>query len=60
MNIPLNANERLIRPEDPALRYTGRIDWTEQGPFMIYPCSSVQLRLTGRTLKVALENHHSY
>ena len=60
MNIPLNAKERLIRPEDPALRYTGRIDGTEQGPFMIYPCTSVQLRLTGRTLKMALTNHWVY
>ena len=60
MNITLNAQERFIRYDDPALRYTGRIDWTEEGPFCIYPCSSVELRITGRTLKMALTNHHSY
>jgi len=60
VNIPLNANERFIRYDDPVLRYTGRTDWTEKGAFCIYPCTSVQLRLTGRTLKVVLTNHHSY
>ena len=61
MNIPLMPGEKLILPTDPALRYTGRIGWEDPAnPFLIYPCSSVQLRLTGRTLKVALTNHHSY
>ncbi len=60
MNITLNDRERLVRPDDPALRYTGRLDWTEDGLFFIYPCSSVQVRLTGRTLKVVLTNHRSY
>ncbi len=26
MNVQVNQNERLIRPSDPAIRYTGRID----------------------------------
>lgn len=60
MNIALKENERLICPDDPALRYTGRMDCTVEGPFFIYPCSSVQMKITGRTLKVALNNHHSY
>ena len=60
MNIPLKANECLIRPEDPALRYTGRIGGEADAPFFIYPCSSLQLRLTGKTLRVAIDNQHSY
>ncbi len=57
----LNANERLILPADPMLRYTGRIGMDDPAhPFFIYVCSSVQLRLTGRTLRVALTNHHSF
>lgn len=65
MNIAVNANERLILPADPELRYTGRIGAGYAGadpeaPFFIYPCSSVQLRMSGKTLKVALDNHHSY
>ena len=65
MNINLQANERLIRHDDAALRYTGRTGAGSAGakadaPFFIYPCTSVEMKLTGRTLKVALENHHSY
>ena len=61
MNITLNANERLISPADPLLRYTGRIGMEDaEAPFFIFPCSNVQLRVTGRRLKVALTNHHSY
>ena len=57
----LNANERLILPSDPALRYTGRIGMENPDrPFLIFPCSGVEIRLCTRTLKVALENHHSY
>ena len=61
MNITLNANERLLSPADPLLRYTGRIGMEDaEAPFFIFPCSNVQLRVTGRRLKVALTNHHSY
>lgn len=60
MSIAVNAGERLIRPDDPLLRYTGRIDWRADGPFLIHPCTCVEMRLTGKTLKVALTNHHSY
>ena len=30
MNVQVNQNERLIRPSDPAIRYTGRIDNSNQ------------------------------
>ncbi len=61
MNVKLLPGERLISPSDPALRYTGRIDFSDpDAPYFIYVCSSVQLRLTGRTLKVALNNRCSF
>ena len=45
----------------PQLRYTGRIGWEQpEKPFFIFPCSSVAFRVTGRTLRVMLENQHSY
>lgn len=61
MQMPLSKDERLIRPDDAELRYTGRIGMENPAePFFIYPCSSVALRFTGNTLRVALNNHHSY
>lgn len=61
MNIPQKASERLILPDGEGLRYTGRIGMENPAaPFFIYPCSSVALRLRGRTLRVALTNHHAY
>lgn len=61
MNITLNAGERFIPADDPALRYTGRIGMEDpQNPFFIHVCSSVALRLTGRTLKAVLTNIHSF
>ena len=60
MNIELCKNERLISPADEGLRYTGRIGAAAEAPFLIFPCTSVQMKLTGRTLKVALDNHHSF
>ncbi len=60
MNIELKNNERLISPADEMLRYTGRIGGSTEAPFLIFPCTSVQMKLAGRTLKVALDNHHSY
>ena len=61
MPIALGAHERLVRPTDPALRYTGRIGMDDpENPFFIYVCCGVQLRVTGRTLRVFLTNHHSF
>ncbi len=61
MHILPKENERLILPDAAELRYTGRIGMEDSSaPFFIYPCSSVALRMTGMTLKVALTNRHSY
>lgn len=48
MNVQVNQNERLIRPSDPSIRYTGRIDNSNpDAPFLIYVCSQVEFRVTG-------------
>lgn len=61
MKIDIAANERLIPMTDEHLRFTGRIGLEDpENPFFIYVCSSVALRVTGRTLRVALTNHHSF
>lgn len=60
MNIHLRANEHFVAPADEKLRYTGRIGTREGMPFLVYPCTSVQLRITGRTLRLALINVHAY
>ena len=61
MNITLQVHERLIPMTEPLLRYTGRIGMEDPTtPFFIYVCSSVALRITGRTLRLALTNHYSF
>ena len=54
MKMTLQPNERLLLPGDAGLRYTGRIGGPEDAPFFLYPCSSVALRFTGNTLRVAV------
>ena len=61
MDMQLHPGERLIRPSAPAIRYTGRIDDSNpDAPFLIYVCSQVEFRVTGRILRVFLENIHSF
>ena len=61
MNVQGNKGERLIRPSNPAIRYTGRIDDSNpDAPFLIYVCSQVEFRVTGRVLRVFLDNIHSF
>lgn len=50
-----------IEADDKRLRYSGRIDWTdEKKPEFVYPCTSVAMRFTGEKLQVIAENRHSY
>lgn len=57
----IQPSERLVPMTDPMLRYTGRIDRSNpEAPFFIYVCSNVTFRVTGKTLRVALTNVHSY
>ncbi len=52
---------RRIPMTHPALRYTGRIDDSDPAqPFFVYACSHVAFRVTGRTLRVALNNKNAY
>ncbi len=61
MKIELTAAERLIPMTDPELRYTGRIGMEDpESPFFFYPCSNLAFRVTGKTLRVAISNQHSY
>lgn len=50
-----------ILPNHENLTYCGRIDWSNpEAPVFIYPCSSVQMRFTGNTLKIYVRNHNVY
>lgn len=57
----LQQGERLVRPSDEHIRYTGRIDQSNPDePFFIYVCSQAELRVTGKKLRVFLRNIHSF
>lgn len=61
MQMNITALERFVPMTDEHLRFTGRIGMEDaENPFFIYVCSSVALRVTGHTLRVALTNHHSF
>ncbi len=50
-----------ILPNDENFTYCGRIDWSNpEAPVFVYPCSSVQMRFTGTTLKIYVRNHNAY
>ncbi|OCN03040.1 hypothetical protein A7X67_03890 [Clostridium sp. W14A] len=60
-NAFLSPGERLIRSDDPAFQYTGRIDFDDPAaPVFVYPYSSVKMRFSGPSLKVLLNNRHAY
>ena len=51
----------LIRPDNPHLQYSGRIDWTDaEAPVLVYPCSYIKMKFTGTYVKAAVENRKSY
>ncbi len=57
----MKENTKLITPEDPALTYTGRIDFSDRlAPVFVYPASSIELDFTGTSCEVILENKNSY
>lgn len=50
-----------ILPSHESLTYCGRIDWSNpEAPVFVYPCSFVQMRFTGNTLKIYVRNHSAY
>lgn len=55
------GGERFLRADDPALRYTGRVDFSDPAaPVLVYPYSSVEMRFSGTVLKVVLRNRNAY
>ncbi len=55
------SNIRIIPMTDANIRLTGRIDLSDlNAPLFIYPCSGAQFRLTGRTLRIRLDNRRVY
>ena len=54
-------NVMKIKPNDVMIRYTGRIDWTdEEKPVWVYPCTSAEMKFTGNTLKIKVSNRNNY
>lgn len=61
MQMQWHENQRFVSPADPMLRYTGRIGWERaEAPFFIFPCSMVEMIVTGRSLTLFSENLRSY
>jgi hypothetical protein len=57
----VSKGEKLVANDDPALRYTGRIDFDDPGaPVLAYPYSSVEMCFSGTGLKVILKNRNAY
>lgn len=58
----LHPGERLVRPSDPMIQYTGRIDDTNpDAPVFHYAASSIRLRVRGERLRIFVHNiHHFY
>lgn len=55
------AKKMWISPDNQNLRYTGRIDWSDaKAPVWVFPCTSVQMRITGSVLKIHVKNENNY
>lgn len=51
----------LIKPDNPLLQYSGRIDWSKkEAPVFVYPCSYIRMRFTGSRVAAVVENHKAY
>ncbi|MCH5262788.1 MAG: electron transporter RnfD [Lachnospiraceae bacterium] len=51
----------LIKPDNPLLQYSGRIDWTDKtAPVFVYPCSYIKIIFSGTRVAAVVENHKSY
>lgn len=61
LNTYVGTGEKALVPTDVKLQYSGRIDFDyEGGPLMVYPCSSVTMRFTGRSIKAIMTNIKGY
>lgn len=51
----------LIKPDNPLLQYSGRIDWSDgEAPVLVFPCSYIKMRFSGINVSAVVENHQSY
>lgn len=51
----------LIKPDNPLLQYSGRIDWSKrEAPVLVYPCSCIKMKFTGTRVAAVVENHKAY
>lgn len=56
-----SGEQVLVTPDNEALQYSGRIDFTDVfAPLMVYACSYVAVKFTGTVCKVVVENSHAY
>ena len=52
---------KRIPPDDPRLRYMGRIDFSNpKAPVFVYPCTNVTLRFRGSGMALEISNIHGY
>lgn len=50
-----------IEPNHDKLSYSGRIDWRNpKEPVFVFPCTSVEMRFTGKRIRVYVKNHCAY
>lgn len=55
------AGERLIGPDDPMIRYTGRIDMDDPAAYGFeFVAASLHVRVTGGVLKLLISNRTNY
>ena len=53
--------EYRILPSDEVLTYSGRIDFEQKdAPVFVFPCTSVRFHVSGKNIRVDLENIRSY
>lgn len=61
LNTYVGVGEKVVSPYDDKLQYSGRIDFDyEGGPLMVYPCSYVKIRFTGKSIKAVMTNKRGY
>ncbi len=52
---------QIIKPDNPAFTYSGRIDHTEPAaPVLIYAASVFKIRFTGKECRIIAKNHHCW
>ena len=51
----------IIEPDDERLQYCGRIDFEDaKAPEFVYPCSSIEVAVSGNSVRVIVSNRNAY